>query len=36
MLMWKLCEYVYVVLEKTNAIKAGLGHGGAVPMDAED
>lgn len=30
------CEHVHVVLEETNAIKAGFGHGGAVPMDAKD
>lgn len=36
MLMWKLCEYVYVVLEKINAIKVGFGYGGVVFMDVED
>lgn len=30
-----VCEHVYVALEKTNAIKAGFGHGGTVPMDAQ-
>lgn len=30
-----MCEHVYVALEKTNAIKAGFGHGGTVPMDAQ-
>lgn len=32
--METVCEHACVVLEKTNAITAGFGHGGPVPVDA--